>query len=727
MPQNYSYRYGMLWLIYASVFCIIPSFNKVAFGQGIKPDSTLGSESSIVNPGSPLNNTPTDLITGGAIRGANLFHSFEQFNIDNGQSAYFSIKNLGIERIIARVTGSSRSEIFGTLGVTGGSADLFLLNPNGIIFGPNASLDLKGSFLATTASSFIFADTEYSAVEPYSGSPLSIHIPIGLQFRSSPGAIINQSRVVDPSSQIPIGLRVQPGKTLALVGGDIFMEEAILTAPGGRIELGSIADFGQVKLGKNWSLGYEDISNQNFGDIILKKTIFASLGRGGDIVLRGNNITVADVSQLGTFATTDKSGGTLKITASDSFMLTGGSQLISSSFSTGDSGDIVIDAKKVFLRDRSYIQTASTRTSSGQSGNVFITTNQMEISGGSYITAATRGVGRGGQILINADYINIFGVSPDNEFPPSGLYTNTFGRAEAGNITLNTRFLRVADGALISVKSEGTGAAGNLNINASSIRLENRGSLNAETTGELGNIFLNSDDIVLRGNSTISTSATGAANSGNITINTGVLVGLENSDIIANALNGSGGRISISAKGIYGFVLRSRDELPLQFDPSQLPSSDITAFSQSDPSLNGQVILSTPDTDPSKAKSEYPVKIFDPDALVAQTPCNRGSESEFTRSGRGGLPASPTQNLDHDTTQVSLVEPSSAQKGSSAETQRQIPSSQTSVNLPPSQQKQMAPAQGWVYNEKGDVVLVAYNPNVISPQRIKQNLACPVQ
>lgn len=136
----------------------------------------------------------------------------------------------------------------------------------------------------------------------------------------------------------------------------------------------------------------------------------------------------------------------------------------------------------------------------------------------------------------------------------------------------------------------------------------------------------------------------------------------------------------------------------------------------------------TTTTDPNQGLIEIPTTVVDPNSLVAQNPCKRGSESEFTRSGRGGLPTNPTQPLGHDTTQVSLVEPSSTQKGSSTETQRQIPSSQTSVNLPQSQsqQKQIAPAQGWVYNEKGDVVLVAYNPNVISPQRIKQNPACPV-
>jgi filamentous hemagglutinin family protein len=734
------------WLLNSvSITLIMPFFDDLALGQQLQPDTTLGAESTIVNSGIIINDIPSDFIIGGAVRGANLFHSFEEFNIGEGHGIYFNNPN-GIDRIICRVTGSGLSKISGTLGVFGGSADLFLLNPNGIIFGSNASLDLRGSFLASTASSYVFSDAEYSAVKPFSASPLSINVPIGLQFRNMPGAIINESQVVDSSSQLLVGLQVQPGKTLALVGGDITMEGGILTAPGGRVELGSISGSGQVKLEENnWALGYKSISNQDFGNITLKSgSIIVSRDEdGGDIFLRGKNVTIADGSRVGTLVTGSKPGGTLNITASDSFVLTGlYSGLVNTSFGTGDSGNIVINAKQVFLSDGAYIQTASTSqeptpgvivSSSGQSGNVSITTTRMQISGGAYINASTEGVGEGGNILINSsDYVKISGISLDNG-RPSILFTSSEvgSSGQAGNINVNTNYLKVSDGAAISVSSEGTGAAGNLEINAQSIQLENQGLLSAQTTSGLGNIALNANDIVLRGNSRISTNASGTASGGNIAVNTGVLVGFENSDIVANAFTGSGGRVEISAKGIFGLVPRTRVEIeqllgttdPRQLDPGLLPSSDITAISQSNPSLNGQVILNTPDVDPSKGLLELPTTVVDPNALVAQNPCKRGSESEFTRSGRGGLPPSLSQDFDSDATQVGLVAPvqtSTADK-QQAKTLEGKTGSLASVSNP------IVPAQGWVFNDKGEVVLVADN-SAIAPQRLKANPAgCPVR
>ncbi|HAA28965.1 MAG TPA: filamentous hemagglutinin, partial [Cyanobacteria bacterium UBA8553] len=128
----------------------------------LTPDSTLGGESSIITPGVIINRQPADRIDGGASRGANLFHSFREFNIGAGREVYFA-NPAGIENILTRVTGSTRSEILGTLGVSG-NANLFLINPNGIVFGSNARLDMRGSFLASTASSFKFADgIEFSA------------------------------------------------------------------------------------------------------------------------------------------------------------------------------------------------------------------------------------------------------------------------------------------------------------------------------------------------------------------------------------------------------------------------------------------------------------------------------------------------------------------------------------------------------------------------------------
>ncbi|MGB5974487.1 MAG: filamentous hemagglutinin N-terminal domain-containing protein, partial [Nodosilinea sp.] len=136
-------------------FCLA-SLGAVALGQTlparaqITPDATLGNEPSTVTPGAIVQGDVAELIEGGAIRDGNLFHSFLEFNIDEGQRVYFA-NPAGIESILSRITGNDPSKIFGTLGVDG-SADLFLINPNGIIFGETGSLDIVGSFAATTAN-----------------------------------------------------------------------------------------------------------------------------------------------------------------------------------------------------------------------------------------------------------------------------------------------------------------------------------------------------------------------------------------------------------------------------------------------------------------------------------------------------------------------------------------------------------------------------------------------
>jgi filamentous hemagglutinin family protein len=730
MLQSSKYKYLISCLTGSVVITWAIAFtDTLVFCQQIRPDDTLGKESSVVNSNIPVNNSQSTLITGGAARGGNLFHSFKEFNVNEGQSVYFN--NPGVERIITRVTGNSRSEIMGKLGISGGNADLFLLNPNGIIFGPNASLDLNGSFLATTASSFLFPDAEYNALDSSPSPLLSVNLPSGLQFRSMPGAIVNQSRAVN-SDQIPIGLQVTSGKTLALVGGDITMVGGILSAPKGRVELGSVADFGQVNLeGKDLILGYGGIPNQNFGNIkLLQNSIIAAQEGNGNIDLQGKNLTISDMSALSTLVLEGKnSAGPIKLIASDSIEFTGASFLITSNLSEGNGGDVVIDAKRVFLRDRSFIQTASSFNeitprnfviSNGQAGNVSITTTQMEISGGARIDAATLGAGEGGSILINSsEYINIFGVSPDDG-NGSGLFASSESSSSglAGNITLKTRFLRVADGATVNVSSVGQGSAGNIDIFARSVLLENRGSINAETKGGEGNItFHEANDITLRNNSSIITNATDSANGGNITINTGVLLALpptgsDGSDIKAIANRGNGGNIKITAQGIFGIKERKAR------DGNQ--TNDIDASSQF--GRSGQVDINTANN-PNNGLTELPETVVDPDTQVAQNPCNRGWGNELTVSGRGGLPPSPSQDLSSEATQVKLVEPVQASNG----TQNNPGTQEKTSSLDSVPEAIIAPARGWVYNKKGQVVLVAYDPTITGAQRLKVSPAgCPV-
>ena len=136
------------------------SFQNTVAAQVI-PDQNLGAESSFLDPDPniKINDIPSNVIKGGATRGGNLFHSFEIFNVREGRGVYFE-NPVGVQRILTRVTGngiSNRSEILGVLGVLG-DADLFLINPNGIIFGSKAFLNVKGSFIATTASNLILED-----------------------------------------------------------------------------------------------------------------------------------------------------------------------------------------------------------------------------------------------------------------------------------------------------------------------------------------------------------------------------------------------------------------------------------------------------------------------------------------------------------------------------------------------------------------------------------------
>ena len=204
----------------------------------IVPDNTLGDNPSFVKPNVEVKGLPADLIEGGATRGDNLFHSFSEFNVGDLQRVYFANPS-GINNILSRVTGSNISKIFGTLGVDG-AANLFLLNPNGIVFGPNASLDVAGSFVGSTANSIVFGNgTEFSATNPEEPPLLSINITPGLQYgQNPPQPIVNAGN-----------LAVGPGQNLTLVGGSVISTGDI-QAPGGEINLVAVPTETLVQLGQ---------------------------------------------------------------------------------------------------------------------------------------------------------------------------------------------------------------------------------------------------------------------------------------------------------------------------------------------------------------------------------------------------------------------------------------------------------------------------------------------
>lgn len=331
----------------ASITCFLFASTLSVQAQ-IVPDGTLPNNSVVTPNGSTLT------ITGGTQVGTNLFHSFEQFSVLTGQTAYFN-HALNVQNILARVTGGQISSIDGLI-QGNGSANLFLINPSGISFGANAQLNIGGSLIASTANSIKFADgSEFSATNPQAPPLLTINIPIGLQFGSNPGQIINQSRAVAQGNlptlppQIPIannvGLAVNPGQTLALIGGDVLLNGGNLTANTGQIFLGSVKSAGFVGFTPTpfgLSLNYDNI--QNFGNIQLSDGALINttgLG-GGKVEIRGGNVSL-NGSRIYALTLGNIDGRGIDINA-QTFRAEGGTQISTLTRGNGAAGAVNIRA-----------------------------------------------------------------------------------------------------------------------------------------------------------------------------------------------------------------------------------------------------------------------------------------------------------------------------------------------------------------------------------------------
>ncbi|MEM9216926.1 MAG: filamentous hemagglutinin N-terminal domain-containing protein [Cyanobacteria bacterium P01_F01_bin.150] len=522
--QNICIKLGLssrpeLWMqAIASSLCILAGLwydsGHRAVAQ-IAPDSHL---STIVTTENNLNFA----IDGGQRAGSNLFHSFQEFSIPTDGSAIFN-NAVDLDAIINRVTGDLPSNIDGLL-QTNGDADLFLLNPNGLIFGPNAQLNIGGSFVATSAERILFEDgTFFSTSDTLSDPILTMSAPIGLQMGSSSMPITLQGdghqldhrldfAPIQNLTPSQIGLQVQADETLALIGAGLTLEGAILTAPSGHIELGSVAE-GTVQWSDDWTFNYNDVNA--FQDMQLSQralvdvsdrqsgsvhvygsrvqldtgaTIFGQqfgTQTGGLISLQGSNeISLRGTAPGGTPRTqvrveTTGSGRGSPITVSTQlFRVRGGSAVVSATFGAARAGDITIqDTNQVKITgfsasspgDTSALSAVATLSigGRGRAGNIFIDVDdQLRLrDGGSIVSLALLGSGSGGKIDIESPSIRVQGISPVESV--AGISSATIGSGDAGNIDIKTDALFLGGGALIDSSSIEEGNAGDITIEAS--------------------------------------------------------------------------------------------------------------------------------------------------------------------------------------------------------------------------------------------------------------------
>lgn len=556
----------------APIVCLaiggIVVLSDVEVSAQLVPDATLGNENSRVTPlGEAMRR-----IDGGAIRGENLFHSFQEFNVGDSQTVHFANPN-GIQRILTRVTGGDPSEIFGTLGVFG-NADLFLINPNGISFGAKAALDVNGSFVASTADSLVFEDVEFSATDTGANPILSMGVPLGLQYGSNSGSITNASRSMGRtrpfnSVELPTGLQVPDGKTLALVGGDVNLVGGSLSAFSGRVELGSVASSDTVRLipvDNGWTFGYDEV--ERFGDIhfsqgsvvdvsgfsllppsepnMMPDRQFTSTRAGGAVQVQANNLTLRNAA----------------ITSQTVGEIAGSDISINSSFLTDIGG-----ALETPLGNRSAGIFAQI-SGAADGGNLSIRTAQLRLQNEAEISTATRGKGNAGNLTINAsDSVELSGFSgiatqvvldtSQAKPQPDGTVVIPETTGRGGNLTVSTRQLLIED-SQINASTRGQGNAGNIIVNASEI-IEIRGEIpsqdpRSQLMVDSSGLFTQSEP--LPRSRTIVLTPDGrvfkiTGNSGNITLETERLVVEQGGQISASTRSqGLGGNITVRASEI---------------------------------------------------------------------------------------------------------------------------------------------------------------------------------
>ena len=494
----------------------------------IVPDRSLGAESSQV---APLPGS-IDRVRGGATRGDTLFHSFTAFSVPAGRTALFD-ETAGVDRIVTRVTGGGLSQIDGTIRALG-AADLFLINPSGIAFGPNARIDIGGSFVGATADSVVFGNGAiFSAIDPQAPPLLTVNVPVGLQLGENPGAIANRSRsplvLPFPPMELPIsmperfGLQVRPGKTFALVGGDISFDGGSAIAMQGRVELLSANGPGFVGL------------NADPAGALLNPDGIATFGN-----LSLTNGAAIDTTSLG--------GGSVRLRGGD-VRLASGASVSSNTLGDVDGGDIFVSAERLRVESGAFL--SATTFGAGRGSNIIL-------SGRESVTI----VGTGAERFQENFIAGVLNDSVEPDISGTGAFQATIGTGAAGKIFVEAPQLMLENGAVLFNTTFGSGAGGDLRVRASE-RFEVNGSgvfvaNGIDTSGRSGNIDIETSRLALTDAGTLTTIALGDGDGGNITVRAGESVSLgqtpagslvpTNINSISAFGNGKAGSIAIATQ-----------------------------------------------------------------------------------------------------------------------------------------------------------------------------------
>ena len=625
-------------LVFSAFILSIPAIAQV---------TTDGTTSTTVTSPDGSNFTIND----GNRAGANLFHSFQDFSVPTNGSASFN-NAVDIDNIFSRVTGGNLSNIDGLIQANG-SANLFLINPAGIIFGQNARLDIGGSFLGSTADSLLFDDgTEFIATDGQNKPILTINAPIGLVFRDNP-----RDLQVQGSS-----LEVKPNHTLALVGGDINLAEGNIFAPGGRVELGGLSAAGIVTINENGSLNFPQrieraditLTNQATVDVRAggggfinfnarnltlseKSKLFAGIAKNlgspnaqaGDITINATEsvrligtglnqlrtvtgtallgrLTTSDLTELtGIFSGTEDAGKSGNIMVNTpNLLLQNGSFLVNTVLDSSNdnttseaSGNIIIsDAQQVEL-DSSFLSTLANRNTERDAGDITINTERLLVQKEGAIASATFGNGNGGDLYINAsESIEVKTTLTDSITPTIISSNSIFGQGKAGDIKIDTGRLILRKGGNISSASGGNIFIGeNPNIGnmlePSDFQVGSNGNIILIKGGLGGNLEIKSDSIEITGRGGFENRFSSALTSESTTPTKAGNINIDTNELIIS--DGAEVRVSSFLTGDGGNINIQTDSLILE-NQALISAQAIESADGGNVNIDAEIIIASP-------------------------------------------------------------------------------------------------------------------------------------
>ncbi len=523
-------------------WCVVLALLRTQFVDAqVVLDGTLGTAGPLAGPDYLVT---SDL---GQVTSGNLFHSFNNFNLAAGESATFS-GPATVSNILARVTGGAPSQIDGLIRSTIVGANLFLINPNGIVFGLGSDLDVSGSFVATTANVVHLADGGMFHASIPGDSVLTSAAPSAFGFMPEPGAT--------PSAITAQGrLKVVEEQSLSLVGGELVIDGGEFFVPAGQINFVGVGSVGEVAIEGDLAEATLPVSPMTErADVTLTNGALVQLNgalHAGGMAIRGQNLII-DFSIITSLSPFGAPGKVFEIDLGGDLSMRSG--LVSMSVVGLDQvPDINVSARDIEIDGLDSGVSSGLLTVFGgdaTGGAISIQARSLTLAGGALISTASVGNHPGGAITIDlSGDLQISGTSTASRIAAVTLV----GPGGGGDVTITADTLRLQGQATVVTETQGPGSGGSVSITADQVLLSGTGAVGVVPFFE--DAVLRSDLtlglVAIAETSLISAATRGAGPAGDVHIDTRLLDLFDGSFISAAAFDrGDSGQITIQADSI---------------------------------------------------------------------------------------------------------------------------------------------------------------------------------